>query len=141
LDVKGKNMDQQKTLLTIVGLILAMMILLVANRYDGFNFAFNFFGGGNANDGLPESSLQKSIQICKNEARTSLGPALSQMQVDRISTRYDQSTQSHWVFINIQIKGKERDPYYMECNVSTFTQKIRHVRLNGPPNEFQFNFQ
>ena len=131
----NSNAEQTRLLIAVVVLLSLFMASLVAHQYGGFNFVLNIFSGERS-DSEAEGSLQLAVYACKQEIRASVGSNLLQMDVDRLSTRYVSARQSYLVFVDIMVKGQERVPIYVECDVAATDQRINRIRVNGPPRGF-----
>lgn len=117
--------------------IIMVLITLIMSNFAGFSGFTGLFGGGDNLDGQAQGSLQKAVQACRTRVTGELGDRLSKTYLDEMSTRYDESKKEYLVFIDVVIKGQEKDKYYYECQVSAVSQRITKAQLNAPPGAFQ----
>ncbi|MBU2862801.1 hypothetical protein QWZ13_09030 [Reinekea marina] len=117
--------------------VIMMLITFIMSNLGGFAGVQGLFGGGSNIEGQAQGSLQKAVQTCRNQVRAQLGDRLSKTYLDEMSTRYDEGKKEYLVFIDVVIKGLEKDKYYYECQVSAVNQRILKAQLTAPPGAFQ----
>ena len=88
-------------------------------------------GRGELPEGRAEVSQQVAIEICRQRALSELGRDLLQTRFDQRSSRYASDKKVHTVFINLVIKGKEREPMYIRCDISAVNRMILESRIKG----------
>ncbi|WP_196159861.1 hypothetical protein [Reinekea sp. G2M2-21] len=130
---------QKASWFVILSVTFIVMVMAGYVMEKGLDFSLfgTFSSSGRGNDGSAEGSLQPAVDTCKRAAKLQIGPALLQMDMDRLSTRYIADRQQYLVILNVIIKGQERMEYYYECTVSSVTQEIDRTRLTGPPGSFE----
>lgn len=136
--VKPRKPEKKSPLaigLAIVGVL--MVITFIMNNYEKFPTAQSLFGGGDAPKGQAQGSLQLAVDKCRAQIKKQLGSKLLTSNLDELSTRYNDKTKQYLVFIDLVIKGVEKEKYYYECQVSALNQKIVKAQLTSPPGQFQ----
>jgi len=81
--------------------------------------------------GRGEVSQQLAIEICKQQAGADFGRNLLQFDFDQRSTRYNKQIKVHTIFADLMIKGGERDPIYIRCDISAVDRTILEYRVKG----------
>ncbi|MFQ3283275.1 hypothetical protein, partial [Reinekea sp.] len=88
-------------------------------------------GRGELPEGRAEVSQQVAIQVCKQEALNTYGRSLMQADFDDRSTRYNAELKVHTVFIDLRVKGQEKNDIYIRCDVSAVNRQLLEVRIKG----------
>ncbi|EAR08405.1 hypothetical protein MED297_16734 [Reinekea blandensis MED297] len=88
-------------------------------------------GRGELPEGRAEVSQQVAIEVCRQKASAEFGRNLLLTRFDQRSSRYNPELKVHTVFINLTIKGSERDPIYIRCDISAVNRMIIESRIKG----------
>lgn len=88
-------------------------------------------GRGELPNGRAEVSQQVAIQVCSQKASAEFGRNLLMTRFDQRSSRYNPELKVHTVFINLTIKGSEREPIYIRCDISAVNRMILESRIKG----------
>lgn len=88
-------------------------------------------GRGELPNGRAEVSQQVAIEVCRQKAQREFGRNMMLSKFDQRSSRYNQELKVHTVFIDLTIKGKERDEIYIRCDISAVNRTILETRIKG----------
>ena len=112
---------------------LAMVIEeLVASQGDYRVTVWDALNGrGELPNGRAEVNQQVAIEVCRQKAQGELGRDLMLAKFDQRSSRYDPDLKVHTIFIDLTVKGKEREDVYIRCAISAVNRMIIETRIKG----------
>ncbi len=131
---QSQNNKKSRRRVIIVATAVLLFAFYVFQQMTGFQLPFF---SSSSEEGVAQGSMQKAVQACKSLLRSEMGNLLLQADVDPISTRYEGGSKEYRVFINVMLRGIEREDTYVECRVSAVTQEIREFRLNNSSIRFE----
>lgn len=89
--------------------------------------------------GRAQVSLQVAIQLCRQRASSDLGSSLLMSKFDQRASRYDLERKVHTIFLDLTLKGSEREQIYIRCDVSAVERTILESRIKGISSFFGFS--
>jgi hypothetical protein len=81
--------------------------------------------------GRADVSQQMAFVICKQQGQSQLGRNLLQVNFDQRSSRYNEDLKMHTIFADLIVKGSEREPIYIRCEISAVNRQILEYRIKG----------
>lgn len=115
----------------VIGLAMAIEEFVASNGVYRVTIWDVLNGRGELPEGRAEVSQQVAIQVCRQKALSELGRNLLQARFDQRSSRYNMDLKVHTVFMNLTIKGSEREPIYIRCDISAVNRMIIESRIKG----------
>ncbi|WP_040556728.1 hypothetical protein [Reinekea blandensis] len=115
----------------VVGLAMAIEEFVATNGSYRVTIWDVLNGRGELPEGRAEVSQQVAIEVCRQKASAEFGRNLLLTRFDQRSSRYNPELKVHTVFINLTIKGSERDPIYIRCDISAVNRMIIESRIKG----------
>lgn len=115
----------------VIGLALAIEEFVATNGTYRVTIWDVLNGRGELPDGRAEVSQQVAIEVCRQKASGEFGRNLLMTRFDQRSSRYNPELKVHTVFINLTVKGAERDPIYIRCDISAVNRMIIESRVKG----------
>jgi len=73
----------------------------------------------------------QALQICIAQAREDYGVDMLQATFDQQSSRFNIAEKTFTIFADLVIRGVEREPAYIRCEVSAVNRKIEDYRIKG----------
>jgi hypothetical protein len=89
--------------------------------------------------GRADVSQQMAFVICKQQGQSQLGRNLLQVNFDQRSSRYNEDLKMHTIFADLIVKGSEREPIYIRCDISAVNRQILEYRIKGMTGFGAFN--
>lgn len=114
-----------------VGLIIAVEELVSSEGEYRVTIWDRLNGRSELPTGNANVSQQLAIQVCYQQALSQFKRNLLQSRFDNRSSRYNQELKVHTIFLDLTIKGKERDSIYIRCDISAVNRMILEYRIKG----------
>ncbi|MFT5008622.1 MAG: hypothetical protein ACI868_001317 [Granulosicoccus sp.] len=73
----------------------------------------------------------QALKVCLGQAREDYGDNILQSTFDQQSSRFNVSENTFTIFADLVIKGMEREPAYIRCEVSAKNREILDYRIKG----------
>lgn len=115
----------------LVGMVLAIEEYLASQGTYKVTIWDRLSGNSEVPEGRAEVSQQVASQLCKNVALKTHGRNLLQSKFDERATRYNPDLKVHTIFIDLTLKGRERESIYIRCDISAVNRQILESRIKG----------